>query len=1578
MIRRLRAEVAATVDAGRQARLLAEMAELEERAGDESAAARDYLAAYEADPNFREPLEGVARLLERRSNLKGLGRFFFDALVEAAASPDERVRALLMHAAHFAEVAGDFAAAEASAREATLVEGAPVAEQASAWLMLEIFAGHTRNEAARNEALAQRIRFAANPTWQALLIADHARTRVAAGDIEGATAALERARGLESQATWAVATLLEQVVHERPRIGGTTDAHARAATHAASLETVAALVQTALVDGSRGDALGVPVWARNPARAVDAWLRASEQRRTLGQLEGAASALNRALFLVDRMDGADARLAEAAVSHARIRLAEQTGDTALAASLASRRLGTETHGPLCAALALRIAEHAAAEGDLASAVEALGQALVNDPSSLPARTLQLDVLADAGDPGAFASQLESSADHLATDEARARTFVLAAYVWGAQAHDPSGAKAALSQATLFGASPESIARLGRTLAGLNDDALWYEESTRRLLSTVGRGAEALDLEVELLRHRWARGDAEGADRVAHEVSESPNGSWLGRVVEAFARPSDTSPPSVRARKAVEELAAAESDAERSRSLAVVAALRAHAALDIESARTHLAQLAERATDDPVVAAYLLDLHRGAGDRRATARLALAAADGASDGELAASWRLEAAFELWRNGDRPAAIEAISAALGDVPEAARLALACASWGVDPDSSDARRRALQEAEAAGTIDARVLALERFANEVAAADSDAASVELGALDSAPAGSLSLAGALGRLLLPSDASSPSALVDAASRIAARGADSRLFAAQELLRVAHDSKDPEAIARAAQSAFDARGGLVAALEWLAAAVALGDSRQEIAARKAAAERFDGEAREALLASAAMLHARIDPDESPLLVPGSSPAARLTNLELAPPGCDPRRRVAVLDDLDGLLGDDATLDALLLSAWARFVAGDVSEAAAAFARVTAARPTDLGAWEGVRACAERSSDVEGRARAAAELGARCADTHRGAAFWEEAAVLFSQVGDDANCERALEASFGRDPGRAVAFDRLFRRVRERKENDRLLDLVRRRLDVTDEPHEIQKLFWEQARVLREMGDQDGALKALEHVTMLDPDHVGALALLGEINIRRGEFDAAAAVLSRLALLEGAPPKNRATAGVAAVDLYENKLGRPERALDVLKALHAANLSSLPVRERLAKLAARTGAWEIATVTLEQLMNERPDRQGRIEAARLAMVIHRDRLSNPQGAASAVAKLLSEAPGDPDAVEMLLHIEHPPETLRQLLEGARGALLAALQADPTDPNGVHLLVAVAVALGDEALQHAALGALGALGARDPASEQRFAALSARKPRAPQVAISRPMLDAILAPGDAGPIGDLFVLLGPTLSDALGPNLQSCGVGRRDRIDPRIGLSLRNEIAAWAGALGVHDFDLYVGGKDPLGVQGIAGDPPAIVVGPSINAPLPPQTRARVAREVLGIVRGTTVVRFRDDIAVAAIVAAACRLADVRLDHPPFAVLAEIERLLGRAMSRRTRRALPEACGTLAAQGVDPRAWFTRALASQDRIGAVASGDPSVVLADSPIAPSEAPQTPPRVGDLLRFVLSPIYLDIRRSLGLEGST
>ena len=112
---RLRDEVAATTEKARKARLLNEAAEIQERGGDEAGAARDYLAAYNSDTSFREPLEGLVRLLERRRSLSNLGKLT-EALVASAATVEERARALTLRALFVEDVQKDLDGARGLAR----------------------------------------------------------------------------------------------------------------------------------------------------------------------------------------------------------------------------------------------------------------------------------------------------------------------------------------------------------------------------------------------------------------------------------------------------------------------------------------------------------------------------------------------------------------------------------------------------------------------------------------------------------------------------------------------------------------------------------------------------------------------------------------------------------------------------------------------------------------------------------------------------------------------------------------------------------------------------------------------------------------------------------------------------------------------------------------------------------------------------------------------------------------------------------------------------------------------------------------------------------------------------------------------------------------------------------------------------------------------------------------------------------------------------------------------------------------------------------------------------------------------
>ncbi|WP_170229410.1 tetratricopeptide repeat protein [Polyangium fumosum] len=1565
-LNRLRSEHAAQEDQALQALLLHECGVLEEKHGEEPSAARDYLAAFNADPQFREPLESLVRILTRRKSIKNLGKLL-EALTRASVTPEERARAFWERAAFLQDYEQNLPGAKEALEEA--VGASP--EDPTPWLELELIAAKDGDLPGRMRAIEARAELASDPTWKAYLFIELAELSAKAGDAQRAYDLIDAAAALDGQGQFRSQVTLEAISAREDN----PTALARA------LEGQAQLIEEALEDEARGDASGVPRFARRAEYAADAWLRAAELKRRAGDQEGWVKLLARAAEQLPQ---------SSVIARSRLASLEANGDAKGAADLARAELARGAPGPAAAALWLRIAEAAMLDNDRDGALEALRSALEADPASIMARALELDLLSDAQDPAALARSLEASGASCSTSEAKARAEIIAAYVWACQAGDSDAAKAALGRAAALGTPAPLLARIARTLASVRGDAAWYEQVTAELVANGAEQGEDASLWFELGRSRALRGDADGAAEAFAKLAtlDGDASTWLGRVLAAYALGAKKAAPgeviAVRPlASTIEELAKVETDPTLARGLWVVAALRSTRSGNTDQARARLRELHEAAPSDEVVALFLAELERRAGDLASASTILSTCATMTEDIELGAALYLEAALLTWRIGDRQKTIELIEQARGSASKAAAALLAWALRGADPDSLDGRRRALLTAAEAGA-DPASIAIERFGLEVGQGEAGDRAEALTALETAEAegsGDITVAAGLARLTWP-DAQSDRAAIDRAlDRLEDQGDEATAIARAEAYRLARVvDQDPGAAVSRAAAWADAEPKLYAALEWLGASLTAKDREAEVAARRAVGSFLDDEPWSAMEASAALVAMLDQPSTPQPLLAGTSDATRLANLELAMPGCDPRRRAFALQNVGGALGEEAGSDASALSGWSELAAGNVEAALATFRASVERRQDDIVSWEGVRAASEALGDHVSTALALAQLGALSKDDTRGAAFWESAGIILldhTDAHDDA--EIAFARAFDRDPSRSVAFDKLFRRVRSRNEDDKLLDIIGRRLDVADDEAEIGKLFWERARVLRKKGDREGALSALENVTMLEPDHVGALALAGEISITMGKFAEAADLLGRLSGIGEAPAQQRLMSGVAAVDIYENKLNAPEKALKVLVGLHEAGLSTPPVRERLARVAAKTGAWSRATSILEQLMQEREKREGRMEAARLSMAIWRDKINEPLKAEASVVKLLDESPDDGEALDLVLTTSYDASLRQRLLGRAKSVLVQKLSEDPCDADRVERLAKIAQAGQDAALRQATLGCLVSLGRDDDAISTELKRIDGRVATRPQIVLDAKAMAEIADPEDNGPIAELFVLMAETVTLALGPTLGSMNVGKKERIDSRGGHPLRVAVAEWMGAVGFEgDFELYVGGPEPKGVHGVAGEVPAIVIGSGITAPLDAAARSAIARTVFALRRGITSLRTRDEATVASVVIAACNEVDIKVANPGYAVYGEIQRAVHKEISRKIRKSIGDVCQKVVASKQDARAWTNAARRSLDRMAVIAAGDVSIVLSDTLNVPRDqlgsVVTENERSRRLLSFVLSPSYLELRKKLGM----
>ena len=1561
----LRAELEATTSGAARALLAIELGFACESDADFNQAVTAYQLARKEAPDAALPVERLIHLARHGIPVEDMSDLAAGR-VHSSDLPEPRAAALL----DLATLISDHEHRMQDALELMIQAAELQPNSPTLWLSIELTAAGVADEELRIRALSKRAELATDVAWKGLLLKDLAALQVAGGQLVDALSSLKAAIDQASPVTFYALRALESVGRQIQDFSVVVRA----------LDAQAQLIMRALRDPKQAESLGVPRHRLNQVEASACWLWASDYALREGDAGEAARMIDQALEVLPNAP---------LLLQAKLSIADRAGDTEGAATAARMQLEGLSNGKLAAGLWLRIAEFAADRGDGDAALEAVEQALNADPQCIPAQALKLDLLSGREHSEALASALEEIAELVGSDEAKSHLYLLAAETWALGCGDTAGAKAALTQCSLLGIDPLVLARIARWLASAAGDSTWFEESTRRVLAAATDRSEVASLSFEHARSRLLRHDpsaaAEALDRLA-QTGET--GQALAALLKAWALPlcgprtSTADAPTQTATDATTaamgELAARAATPATARALRLAQVVRSLTTGQTGLAAEQLTALRESHPDDFVISVAVSALAERTGDRLLAASSLLDSAELVNDDPLATHLRLRASLLFWSGGDKSGASRALRAAYDHSPASVDPLLRAVLARFPSDAIDERREALL-APSSNQPDGAWLALRRFALELTR--DDAANAAGRALPDPRIGEtkeLATAVRLALAVAPHAATgSANAGIEALMLLAEAAPEvAPLAAARAYFLSLTNETEPAAKLALAKRWASLQPGIPSALEWLSAATAANAEEEILLSREMlAAQLGPCQAAELRADTAILQHLTIGQPHTPLQ--GDDASTRLMNLELALPGEPASHRAHALAGAPGLFDNDSDPVISTMLGYNALVLGDTSGALAAFRHATEANPRDAAAWEGVRACALSMQDDALLGDAYASLGEATAEPELRAAMWENAALIWlDSIDDTTRGEFALQRSLELDIRRSVAFDRLFRILRKGKKDSRLLPLIERRLTVSDDLEEIVKLHWERARALRELGDRDGALAALADVRMLESDHVGALALAGEILIKEARFDEAAVALGQLAQLDGVPQNQRLMSGIAAVDLYENKLNKLDSALAILATLHDAGLTTLPVRERLARLAAKAEAWEQAGGVLQELMNERETREGRVEAARLALAIYRDKLSQPAQCLPPLSRLIAEAPDDPEGIDFMLSGAIERYHLVDLLQQAKTALFFELQRDPMDAERIDRLARLATELESVPLRQATLGALVALGAGTPEIDAELYALDERVARLPRIAIDPASVPELLDPGDGGPIAELFREIAAGLTDALGPTLKGLGLTKKQRLDPRDGAPLRTTVAAWAGALGIGDFDLYVGGAEPDEVRGIPGEKPTIVIGSAVQAPLSPRHRQAVARELYAIVRGTAILRARSASDLAALVHAACSVGGHALPGPSYALIPEFERLLSRELPRRYRKRLPELTEAIAVRGQDVTEWVRSANASLDRVATLAAGDVSWILAEGPKrgqlgASLEARR---RAQRLLGFVLSKSYLDLRDKLGM----
>lgn len=1567
----LRAELEAQRDKARKAEIQFLIGRLlETEVGNDALAVKEYLAAFNIDPTFRLPLFAMVDIFERRRSYANLGRLY-GAEAKSAREPASRASALIDAGAlledHFSR-GGD---AREQFEEA--VTAAP--DHLPAALFLE---RHTRasGDRARTETILQaRAANTRDPVLRAILLVELAWEREAAGELEEAFDLCRRAVD-EGAARWRT---LEQM--ERIAI-----AHGRTAEWIQAVEGRAQLAAA----HSEGSETG----ASSGLYAIERFATAESARDTAAALYYEGARL-RVVFHADTdgaleslMRGLELKANDVLLLEEAMLVHELRGDLESAGAIAQRLASLPELGQAAAPIQFRLAEAAEARGDAEEARAALARCLELAPGSPMATALYDDLMLDQGRHEERVAELERRAES-GTPNDRMHALWRAAQICAERLGDIDRARALYLVAAELGNRKPAILR---ELSGAASRAGRYD---------------IVETAIETL--------------LAEEIDNEEKSSLLR---ELYVISRDYIGSVDKARAVLSRALAIEAAANWAPDAARVFAARTH---HIELLSSAHEALARRATEDETAAAHLCAAGRAAlaAKHEERAIVLLRQAEARVPGHRYAIGLLEELLK--RRGQGEAVVELLrNAANAQAPGRAELnfLLAGAAAEATGDVALASRTYEDAADRDPTSTAPLFALKRLAErssdtalllrarealserEIAKGEPAGDTFELAEHYELVSQKPELAESPYRRALPDEISGPSAAIglfaiagskiDRAARVealerlvdAAREAESiplqRALAFETLV----DRFDDEKAKRASSAVFDrepndilcALGTVFTTSEgtdeerarhadgWLALAQGTSDT-------DASAELALVGLRAKLLASGAdgIDEAFLVAQEVAATTPESF-AAGVALDETLSPGDDDEARVEALTarvEHGGKVAEGALraeLGRTLLAA------GRTGEALVMLKQVVSQDPSDLSSWESIRVAARAERRFEDVIRACDELAKVLPESDLKAQLVEEAAaVLMDELGDAAGAEERLERVLAYDVRRPIAFGRIEQLYAERGQTHALAALVGKRIEGTEDPEELGKLYYQQARLLRGEKDLEGALRSLENLLMLDESHVGGLALQVECCVALERWDEAVQTLRRLSEAD-VPAAQRRLALLGAADFLEKRLGDARGAMREIRKIVDLGLGDASLLRRIADIAERAGDFQEAAVALEQAAGETTGFERTRFLTRAGVVI-RDRVGDRSRAEYLLRTALAEAPTDVEAAEELAQLYDDPRQVLQLSQSFETAVRIELASNPTSSDTIRKLVHAAALRGDPALERVALGALATLGGAT--DEERMRYESVRSTPSFGAALSDRAKTELRVAQASGAANELAKLLAPSVAAVYRMEAATLGVGKNELVGPKVQHPAREEVARLGATFGMPATDLFVGGPDPNAIALVYGKKaPAWIIGTMVQVPFSPIDRFRFGRLASSYSEGTLPYQAITPADAATLLFAGAVLSELSLPRGAGRPgIDDARRALDKHLPRKTRKAIAELGRTIADGGASFDAWSFATQETAARGGLLLAAEIGAAHAATSVSDPLEWASGPFGRSLLEFWLSPSFLAIRRELGFD---
>lgn len=1575
-IEALRAEMEASADRGRQAILQYEIGHIHESVlANEPQAVREYLSAYNLDPQFRPPLFALLSIFERRRSTKNLARLY-DAEARSATSPREAASALADRAVLMADQLGE----PGEARQLLEAAFEQAAEAQDIALLLEHQLFVEGDRAAAMNVVAARAELVADPVLATLLRLEVARAKEDDGDVDGALSTL-RSAVTTPAARWRVLEQLERVAR-------------RAGRHPERIVALEGRAKLAAAE-ARGEDQGQGSGAFSVQRFADQ-ARAAAAAAAIYREAGRARIAHLADAPGARRDydaALELRPDDPLLHHERMIACELEGDLEGSAKEAQYLLDAGIAGTAAAALHFRLAEHAQASGEGERALGHMRDALAADPGSAVASAMLDDLLRATSEPIAAIEQLAARAE-AASGEARAQRYWEAAQL-AAEVPDAARAKTYFEAAAAAANDAIPILREMYGAALRLGDAPAARAAAEALLEKELEDQERSALMRDL--HELSRivlEDEAAADAVLDRALGSPAAAaWAPDLARLHGALRGNTALAAKAHLALAERAA---DAETAAAHFCAAARMEMRGGDTDNAVATLRKALARSPSHPYAVALLEEVLRARGDAGELVRLLKEAAE-ASDAPRAAEARLllagaaaEAADDLEK------AIQTYEEASDRDPTSLAPALALKRLAENKGDRALVLRALEvlsEREIKNGAPGRhTLALGEHYDLISGQPALAEPPLRKALASEP---VALQAAVDLALLPPANGDPSARLAGLARVLDRAGDE---ARVGLLREIAGTAIATDLATAEEKIRELRQRAPRD-PWTPFALLRALARKE--GEKSPTDRAD--------AWLALGHATDDPEAAgDLLLHG----LRSTAIAKGEAGLDDgvilaHEVVAVAPDsltssvaLDETLtaGDDPEGRADALTRWlehagtagklalesargrALAAAGRPREATEVLLRVAAAEADDLASWEAARVAARDAQAWDVLVEACDRLAHLIEDKELAAMLLEEsAAVLMDEQKADDRAERRLRRVLAIDARRPIAYGRLHDLLADRGDDAGLLQLVEARIELLDDPEELGKLYYEQARLLRALGQRGDALDALDNLLMLDDQHVGGLALLVELQVQQENWGGAVEALRTLAAARDVPDSQRRIARLGAADFLENKLNDLEGALGELIAIDEAGLADRPIYERTVQTAERLERWDVAVTALskEAVIAGSPELVARLHRRAGAILV--DRTDDRDAAIDHYTQALAAMPADLAAGESLAELLDPVGK-GDLSHRFEQAVRASLEEDPTEPDDLRKLRRAAAWREDQGLDEVVLSTLVALGAATEEERHAFqeqTQLFAR-PMAGG-ALDNEAFHALRVPGDSGPVLTFAQLVAEAVAEMDASEPAALGFAKGNMLKGEH--PIRAEITVLHNLLGVAAPEVWqaTSGGEPMRIDLMSyyKGHPTFAVGSGVQTPLILDHRFHVGRLAIGTRLGIGPFLRRDPMRAATALFAAAAAAEVPLPAGEGrSGMAETTRKLYKAMSRKVRKTVPEMVRALGDDGRSILVWSQLVHRTANRAGLLVSGDIGGAL--RLLVGDTTRETVLRSGDaldLLLFWLSPGALVLRQRLGLS---